>query len=292
MRFMLAWRWFLSLLLLAGAPLQLAAQPLQAVPALTARVIDQTGTLTPADRTALEAQLAAIESQHGSQVVVLMVGTTAPEDIAAYAYRVASTWKIGRRDVGDGLLVVVAKDDRRMRIEVARRLEGAIPDIAAARILDETLQPRFRANDYAGGLSAALTQLEKLISGEQLPAPARAQKADKLDLESLAIFLFIAVSILRPLARRVFGNRLGALLMGAGTGAVAFWLTTSLLLAGGAGVAALLITLLSNGKGMHIGGGGFGGGRGGGFGGGGFGGGGFGSGGGGSFGGGGASGRW
>lgn len=290
MTFPLAWRWLLSLLLLACAPLQ--AQSLQPIPPLTARVIDQTGTLTPADRSALESQLAAIETRHGSQVVVLMVATTAPEDIAAYAYRVASDWKIGRRDVGDGLLVVVAKDDRRMRIEVARRLEGAIPDITAARILDETLQPRFRANDYAGGLSAGLTQIEKLISGEQLPAPARAQKSDRLDLESLAIFLFVAVSVLRPLARSIFGNRLGAALMGAGTGAVAFWFTTSLLLAGGAGVAALLITLLSNGKGMHIGGGGggFGGGFGGGRGGGG--GGGFSSGGGGSFGGGGASGRW
>ena len=290
MTFPLAWRWLLSLLLLACAPLQ--AQPLQPIPTLTARVIDQTGTLTPADRSALESQLAAIESQHGSQVVVLMVATTAPEDIAAYAYRVASDWKIGRRDVGDGLLVVVAKDDRRMRIEVARRLEGAIPDITAARILDETLQPRFRANDYAGGLSAGLTQIEKLISGEQLPAPAQRQSGNQSDPESLALFLFFGVMMLRPLARAIFGNRLGAGLMGVGTGGVAFWLTSSLLLAGGAGVVALVITLLSNGRGMHLGGGG--GGRGGGFGGGGFGGGGggFSSGGGGSFGGGGASGRW
>lgn len=296
MAFTLAWHWLLSLLLLACVPLQVGAQALQPVPALTARVIDQTGTLAPDQRGALEAQLAAIEGQHGSQVVVLMVATTAPEDIAAYAYRVASSWKIGRRDVGDGLLVVVAKDDRRMRIEVARKLEGAIPDIAAARILDETLQPRFRANDYAGGLRAALTQIEALIAGEQLPAPAQAPAKGTLDLESLAIFLFFGVAMLRPLARAIFGNRLGAVLMGAGTGAVAFWLTASLLLAGGAGIAALLITLLSNGKGMHIGGGGggFGGGRGGGFGGGGgsFGGGGFSSGGGGSFGGGGASGSW
>ncbi|WP_159917992.1 YgcG family protein [Pantoea sp. 18069] len=293
MPFTLAWRWLLPLLLIACAPLQLAAQALQPVPALTARVIDQTATLTPDDRSALEAQLAAIESQHGSQIAVLMVATTAPEDIAAYAYRVASDWKIGRREVGDGLLVVVAKDDRRMRIEVARTLEGAIPDIAAARILDETMQPRFRAGDYAGGLSAGLTQVAALIAGEQLPPPKKSQSQarDGLDLESLAIFLFIAVSVLRPLARRIFGNRFGAVLMGAGTGAVAFWLTTSLLLAGGAGVAALLITLLSNGKSTHIGGGGFGGGFGGGRGGG-FGGGGFGSGGGGSFGGGGASGRW
>ena len=283
--------WLFALLLLAFAPLQAWAQPLQPVPALTARVIDQTGTLTAAERSALEAQLAGIESQHGSQVVVLMVATTAPEDIAAYAYRVASDWKIGRRDVGDGLLVIVAKNDRRMRIEVARRLEGAIPDIAAARIIDEAMQPRFRANDYAGGLHAAIDLLAALIAGEQLPAPRKAQPKSNLDLESLAIFLFVAVSLLRPLARSIFGNRLGAVLLGGGTGAVAYWLTTSLLLAGGAGIVALLITLLSNGKGTHIGGGGFGGGFGGGRGGG-FGGGGFSSGGGGSFGGGGASGSW
>ena len=283
MPFTLAWRWLCFFLWIACAPLQVAAQ-LQAVPALTARVIDQTGTLTAAERSALEAQLAAIESQHGAQVVLLMVATTAPEDIAAYAWRVANSWKIGRRDIGDGLLVIVAKNDRRMRIEVARRLEGAIPDIAAARIIDEAMQPRFRAGDYAGGLGAGIDWLAKLIAGEQLPSPAKPQPKADFDLESLAIFLFVAVSVLRPLARRIFGNRFGSLLMGAGTGAVAYLLTTSLLLAGGAGLVALLFTLLSNGKGSYMGGGGgFGGGGGGG---------GFSSGGGGSFGGGGASGSW
>lgn len=288
----LAWRWLLALLLLACAPLGAWSQPLQAVPALTARVLDQTGTLTPTERSALEAQLAAIESEHGSQVVVLMVATTSPEDIAAYAWRVADRWKIGRRDVGDGLLVLVAKDDRRMRIEVARRLEGAIPDLMAARIIDQAMKPRFQANDYAGGLGAAVQQIGALIAGEELPAPARngAQGTGGLNLEAFAIFLFVVVSALRPIARGIFGNRFGSLLLGGATGLLAYWITASLLLAGGAAIVALLITLLSNGKGSHIGGGGFGGGFGGrgGFGGGG----GFGSGGGGSFGGGGASGSW
>lgn len=288
----LAWRWLLALLLLACAPLGAWSQPLQAVPALTARVLDQTGTLTPTERSALEAQLAAIESAHGSQVVVLMVATTSPEDIAAYAWRVADSWKIGRRDVGDGLLVLVAKDDRRMRIEVARRLEGAIPDLMAARIIDQAMKPRFQANDYAGGIGAAVQQIGALIAGEELPAPARtgAQGTGGLNLEAFAIFLFVVVSALRPIARAIFGNRFGSLLLGGATGLLAYWITASLLLAGGAAIVALLITLLSNGKGTHIGGGGFGGGFGGrgGFGGGG----GFGSGGGGSFGGGGASGSW
>lgn len=101
-----------------------------------------------------------------------MVATTAPEDIAAYAWRVASDWKIGRRDVGDGLLMVIAKNDRRMRLEVARALEGAIPDLAAARIIDQQMTPRFRQGDYAGGIAAALDQVAARIAGEQLPAPS------------------------------------------------------------------------------------------------------------------------
>ncbi|MCB2024080.1 MAG: TPM domain-containing protein, partial [Ottowia sp.] len=107
------------------------AQPLQPVPELTARVIDTTGTLDAAQKAAIEAKLAALEQEKGSQLVVLMVNTTAPEDIAAYANRLGDAWKIGRRDVGDGVLIVVAKDDRRIRIAPAKALEGAIPDLAA-----------------------------------------------------------------------------------------------------------------------------------------------------------------
>ena len=114
-------------------------------PRSTARVIDQTGTLDAAQREALEAKLAAFEQKKGSQIVVLMVPTTQPEDIASYANRVATHWKIGRKDVGDGMLVIVAKNDRKMRIEVAKALEGAVPDLAAARIIDDAMKPRFRA---------------------------------------------------------------------------------------------------------------------------------------------------
>ena len=239
-----------------------------------------------------------------------MVPSTAPEDIASYAFRVASTWKIGRRDVGDGLLVVVAKNDRRMRIEVARKLEGAIPDLAASRIIDQAMAPRFREGDYAGGISAALDQIGARIADEALPAPAQQGAAggdQGFDLGQLAIFLFFGVMVAGPVVRRLFGGRFGSVVMGGGTGALAYLLTASALLAGGAGIAALLLTLLSNsrgggggsgrgGGGPFIGGGGLGG-LGGGFGGGrgsgGFGGGGgFSSGGGGSFGGGGASGGW
>lgn len=279
-----------------------AEAALQAVPALTAHVIDQTGTLSAADTQALESQLTTLEQTHGSQVVMLMVQTTEPEDIAAYANRIANAWKIGRRDVGDGVLVVVAKADRKMRIEVAKTLEGAIPDIAAAQIIDKAMKPRFQQNDYAGGLGAAATQLSARIAGEALPAPESAQTdrprgrqgGSGFDWADLAIFLFFGVMVAGPLARSVFGTGLAGLLMGGGVGAVAFLLSSSLLLAGGAGVLALLYTWIFGGRMgpvMRGGrGGGFGGGWGGGSGGGG--GGGFSSGGGGNFGGGGASGGW
>lgn len=293
----LIWQALTALIFAALLPWQAAlAQPLQPVPALTARVIDQTGTLSAAQTAAIEARLRSLEEQSGSQVVVLMVPTTAPEDIAPYAHRVASDWKIGRKDVGDGLLIVIAKDDRRMRMEVARALEGAIPDLVAARIIDQQMAPFFRQNDYAGGILAAIDQVGARIAGEALPPPSQQPShADEADLEGLAIFLFFGVMVIGPVIRRIFGNKFGSVLVGGATGLLAYLFTASLLLAGLAAVVALLLTLLSNsgkgggrgGGGPFIGGGGFGGGRSGGFGGGGFR-----SGGGGSFGGGGASGRW
>ena len=278
------------------------ADTLQPVPALTTRVLDQTGTLNASQLQALEQQLAALEQSKGSQVVVLMVATTAPEDIASYANRVANTWKIGRREVGDGVLVLVAKDDRKMRVEVAKTLEGAIPDIAAARIIDTAMKPRFRAGDFAGGLQAAVTQIAARIAGEALPepqAPARAVGENSaIDWGEWAIFLFLGVAVVGPVVRSVFGNVLGTVLTGSAAALVAYVATASLLLAGLTGVAALVYTLLSaSSRAMSSrgrGGGGWGGGigGGGGWGGGSSGGGGFSSGGGGDFGGGGASGDW
>ena len=278
-----------------------SAQPLRAIPALNARVVDETGTLSEAQRQSLEARLAAMEQQHGSQVVVLMVPSTAPEDITAYANRVGNAWKIGRKDVGDGVLVLVAKDDRRMRIEVAKALEGAIPDIAAARIIDNAMKPRFRTGDFAGGLDAAVQQIGARIAGEGLPQPqggkqgGSAQQPDDTSWPDLAMFLFFGVMLAAPVLRRLLGQRLGGLAIGGGAGLLAFVITSSLLLAAGAALAALLYTWIFAGRNLPIvghggnwggGRGGWGGGSGGGLGGG------FGSGGGGNFGGGGASGNW
>jgi uncharacterized protein len=260
-------------------------------------VVDQTGTLTPAQAQALSAKLEGIERERGSQVVVLMVATTQPEDIASYAQRVGDAWKIGRRDVGDGLLIVVAKDDRRVRIEVAKALEGAIPDLAARQIITDRITPAFRAGDYAGGLNAAVDRLAERIGTEGLPEPSARPTAQRnsegFNLEDMAIFFFVAIPILGAVLTGMMGRKLGSLATAGVAGGLGWWVTTSLLIAAGAGLAALVLVGVM-GVGSRRGGAPviWGGGGGGGWGGGGSGGGGFSSGGGGDFGGGGASGDW
>ena len=292
----------------------LNAQGLLPVPPLTAHVIDQTGTLGASDKQALEARLTAFEQQKGSQVVMLMVATTQPEDIVSYANRVGNAWKIGRKDVGDGLLVIVAKTDRKVRIEVSKNLEGAIPDLAASQIIEDAITPNFRQGNYAAGLDAAAGQIMARITGEALPAPATRQRqpyggqpfgGDGFQWTDMAIFLLFAVPIGGAIARGIFGQKLGSLVTGGAVGGLAMVVTSSLAIAGIVGVLALLFTLIAGSgrssagrRGGQGGLGGLGGGLGGwssgGGGGGGFssGGGGFSSGGGGDFGGGGASGSW
>ena len=294
-------RWA-ALLLAVWLPLAALAQGVQAVPPLTAHVMDQTGTLNPAQLQALEAKLAAFEQARGAQVVVLMLPTTAPEDIAAYAQRVGDSWKIGRKAVGDGLLLVVAKNDRQVRIETTKALEGAIPDLAARQIIDSALTPRFKQGDFAGGLDAAADQIIALISGENLPAPestrARSQNAKGFNWMDLAVFLFFAVPVGGRVISSVVGRKAGSVITGGAVGLLAWIFTSSLVIAGIAALAGVVFALFSSlgalGRGGRSSGwGGMGGGHGrGGPWGGGAGGGGFSSGGGGNFGGGGASGRW
>ena len=286
-------RWLAGLcwaLLLALLP----AQAQQSVPPLTGHVVDATGTLSAPQRQQMEAKLAAFEQSRGAQIVILLVPSTQPEDIASYSNRVANEWKIGRREVGDGLLLVVASNDHKVRIEVAKTLEGAIPDLAAKRIIDDAITPRFRQGDFAGGLTAAADQIMARISGEALPAPRAASKGSAAGFQwtDLAVFMFIAVPVLATIARRVLGTKLGALATGAVVGVLALLLTASLLLASLAAVGALLYSLFSGllpasgpGIGSGWGGGGWHSGSGGGAGS-------FSSGGGGDFGGGGASGDW
>ena len=232
--------WLLWLALLGAVPGY--GQTVLPVPALAARVIDQTATLSTADRQNLEAKLAAFEQARGTQIVVLMVPTTQPEAIESYANRVANAWKIGRRDIGDGLLVIVAKDDRRMRIEVAKALEGPIPDLAAVRIIDRQMMPRFRAGDFAGGLDAAVEQLMALVKGENLPIPEpnarRAGSAGQMPVDwvGAGLFLLIGTLMIGSLMRRMFGKVLGPLFAGGVAGGLTFLLTASVLFAALAGL--------------------------------------------------------
>ena len=296
----------LLLLLLAALCGLVRAQDVLPVPALEGRVVDRSGTLDTAQRQAMEQHLANMERELGTQIVVLLVPTTAPEDIAAFAQRVGDQWKIGRRNVGDGVLIVVAKDDRRIRIEVAKALEGAVPDLAARQIITETITPAFKRNDYAGGLNAAIDRLGARIKPEGLPAPSSTASRDGasglgggFDWQELAMFFFVAVPIIGAVLTGIFGRKLGSMLTGGAAGAVGWWFSASLLVAGLAGVVALFLVGVmgfgasGRGRGGHGGppiiwgggGSGWGGGSSGG-------GGGFSSGGGGDFGGGGASGDW
>lgn len=257
---------------------------IQPIPAFAAYVTDLTGTLDATQKQTLEAELTALQKSKGSQIGVLMVPTTAPEDIAQYAIRVFDAWKLGRKGIDDGALLIVAKNDHRVRIEVARGLEGAIPDAAAARVIREYITPKFRANDYYGGIQEAVGALTKLVNDEPLPPPLTDDRNNH-DGGTIMPALF-AAWFAAMFLRGIFGGvssapRAG--LVGLGSGAVG-WLVSGLLPLGiGAGLLGLLFGLFGGG-----GGGGFAN-RGGwgGFGGGGFGGGGFGGGGGGFMGGGG-----
>jgi uncharacterized protein len=245
-------RWLAVLVALFAAAL-LSAQALaqQAVPPLSGRVVDAAQMLTEADRLRIDAQLAQVEQQRGSQIVALLVASTAPEDIASYANRVANDWKIGRKTIGDGILIIIARDDRKLRIEVAKALEGAIPDLAAKQIIDSALVPALRQGRVADGLEAAIQKLDARIGGENLPAPSAAPgglgKAESdFQWMDLLIFLFFAVPIGGAVAKSIFGNKLGSLVTGGAVGGIAFYLTASLLVAGVGFVMALIFTLVSS----------------------------------------------
>ncbi len=209
--------WLAASLWFTGAA---RAQDLQPVPVLQAHINDLSRTLASSDAAQLEQQLADFERQHGTQIAVLLVNTTAPEDIADYTQRVAEAWKLGRARVGDGLLLVVAVQDRRVRIAPYKALEGAIPDVLAKRIIDQQIVPAFRQGDYAGGLRHALTQLQAHITGEGMPAPATPRpQVDEFDIVEAAILLLVAVPMVSAVVRQILGRRLGAF---AGAGAAGF----------------------------------------------------------------------
>ena len=265
------------------------------VPPLKGRVTDLTGTLKAEQAASLEQLLQAFEARKGSQIAVLLVPTTAPETIEQYSLRVAEQWKIGRKKVDDGAILVVAKNDRALRIEVGYGLEGALNDATANRIVREVIVPRFREGDFYGGINAGIDRMIRVIDGEPLPAPAKAAPpADEGVLQILPVLLILAL-VAGAILRRLLGRFVGSFATGGLVGGLAWLLAGTLAIALLAAIVAFFFTLMSGvgGSGRRYYGG-FPGGYGGGWGGGGFGGGGGGgfSGGGGSFGGGGASGRW
>ena len=256
------------------------------VPPLTGRVTDQTATLTAEQKAALEQTLQAFEARKGSQIAVLIVPTTAPETIEQYALRVAEQWKLGRKKVDDGAVLVVAKNDRALRIEVGYGLEGALNDATSKRIISEIIVPRFKQGDFYGGITAGTDQIIRVIDGEPLPEPKGKPTGDTADIQQYVPVIFILALVVGGMLRAALGRFPGSIVTGGAVAIIAWLLVGTVSIALVAGVIALLFTLLSGGMGWR----GVGGHRGG-FGTGGFGGGGFGGGGGG-FGGGGASGRW
>jgi uncharacterized protein len=267
-----------------------------AVPPLSARVTDLTGTLSGAAVNRIETKLTAFEAKKGSQIAVLIVPSTQPEEIEQYGIRVYDRWQLGRKGIDDGVILLVAKNDRRVRIEVGSGLEGAIPDAIANRIVTETITPRFKLGDYDGGVEAGVDRIVSVVNGEPLPEPDKKWEGRGGLGSSLPLFLVVVV-VASGVLRSLFGRLFGSLVTGGLAGTIAWALSHLLPIGVGAGVLGFMFAmLLGSSRGWSAGGGGwsgFGGGLGGSFGGGlgGRGGGGF-SGGGGGASGGGASGSW
>ncbi len=283
------------------AVVSFAAAAQAPIPPLTARVTDATGTLTPEQKAGLEETLRAFEARKGSQIAVLMVPSAAPESIEQYALRVAEQWKIGRAKVDDGAILVIAKNDRALRIEVGYGLEGALNDATSKRIISDVIIPRFREADFYGGITAGVDRMIRVIDGEALPAPARTQGSPGAGgpapggVAQYFPLLLIGALVIGGFMRAVLGRFMGSVATGGVVGFLVWMLAGALFMAAIAGAIGFFFTLLGGGSRRRSvfspigwGGGGY---RGGGWGGGGFGGGGF-RGGGGGFGGGGASGRW
>lgn len=272
----------LPLFWLSGTALAAEGDP-RTIPALTSPVMDEAGLLDRAEASALQQKLLAFSQEKGSQVVVFIVPTTQPEDIFSFSFRAADQWKVGRKGTDDGVLMVIAVQDRKSNLQVGYGLEGAIPDARARQILDDIMRPYFRNNDFAGGINAGVDSIIKLINGENLPAPAARQGRVKLN-ENAVILAVVAGLIAGFIVRSLFGRLPGALAGSGVTLVIALLLGVALALAIFAAIVAAIFATSSgrgSGYGGGFGGGSFGGGGGGGF-----------SGGGGGFGGGGASGSW
>lgn len=239
--------WLFSLLLLVGAGCSSAAEQ-QVIPPLRARVTDLTGTLDVEQKGLLEAKLAAVERAKGAQIVLLVVPTVQPESVEQYALRVVEVWKPGRRGVDDGALLLVAKDDRRMRIEVGYGLEGVLNDATAKRIISELIAPRFKQGDFYGGIDAGIDAMIKVVSGEVLPVPggqgSRPVDTDADRFETGLLAAFVLVFLVGGVLRAIFGRFLAAGMVGVAASVIASLLISSLLVAVILGIVAGVVSLL------------------------------------------------
>ena len=220
-----------------------------AVPPLSGRVVDTTGTLSSGDIAAQSQRLLDFQKRKGSQIAVLIVPTTAPETIEQYSIRAAETWKIGRKKIDDGALLVIAKNDHKLRIEVGYGLEGALTDVTARRIIDEVIVPRFKAGDFTGGIAAGLTRMIGVIDGEPLPAPrpeaSHGSDVDLNALSSFAVFFMFAGLFVGGFLRMLFGSLLGSAVAGGVVAVIAWFLFGSLIASAALGGFAFLIVLIA-----------------------------------------------
>ncbi len=215
-----------------------------AVPPLSGRVVDQTATLSSGDIAALTQTLRSLENRKGSQVAVLIVPTTQPETIEQYSIRVAEAWKVGRKKIDDGAILVIAKNDRKLRIEVGYGLEGALNDVTARRIIDEVITPKFRNGDFAGGISDGVDRIVRVIDGEPLPAP-RGQPSPGLlsHVDPTNPFVLFALFVVGAFFRTVLGRLMGSVTMGGVVGVLAWFIAGSLAVSLILGVVAFLLTM-------------------------------------------------
>jgi len=227
-----------------------------AVPQLTGRVVDQTGTLSSSDIAGLTQKLKDLETRKGSQVAVLIVPTTQPEAIEQFSIRVAEAWKIGRKKVDDGALLVIAKNDRKLRIEVGYGLEGSLTDVTARRIIDEVITPKFRSGDFAGGIDAGLDRIIGVINGESLPVPQpQASHGVDLDIDTISSFApiaFFGAIFLSGVLRTLFGRLLGSLGTGGAIGILTWVILGSMTLALLSSMAGAVIAFIAGGSASTI----------------------------------------
>jgi uncharacterized protein len=218
-----------------------------AIPQLTGRVVDQTGTLASGDIAALSQKLQDFETRKGSQIAVVIVPTTDPETIEQFSIRVAEAWKIGRKKVDDGAILVVAKNDRHLRIEVGYGLEGALTDVTSRRIIDEAITPKFRSGDFAGGIAAGVDRMIRVIDGEPLPTPSRSVNfGDWNDIEPLFYFVLFGPLVIGGILRRLFGRLFGSGITGAIVGVLAWFVIGSAVVGLGVGVLGAVLTFIAD----------------------------------------------